>query len=707
MENFNTQVKAHRKNILGELVAENDLGMLNDAFHESSTYRELLATRDFRFVVGRRGTGKSALFQRVAKQLATKGHLLLTSKPDEAETMAWHGELSSLTSDYGTTRAITRNAWKIQVLTEILDKLREDGMVSRKLRGSLTDYKATHLQIFKSVGLARSLVAVRIARRVADVGHVATQVPQILSDHFQSRELAALVQQGLEENDKRVIFLYDGLDEGWVPDQVATGILGGLTKLASEFNEASRIHCLLFIRDNMFRALAQLDGDYSRHIEGNALRLHWDERSLLNLVAMRIRAAFNIQVESDTKVWNRFAQRELEGLEGFRKCLKLTLYRPRDVIALLNGAFHIASDEKRSAIVESDILTTATRISQTRFQDLCVEYQKVLPGLSTFAASFKNGAAFWIYADVIGMLDAVVSAPATGLTARDFALLNTGVEAFRALYSVGFLGIRDAMGATQFCHDGSNTNFEQIETKQVVVIHPCYWRALGIEDPADEVLLKVNDEKETSTKTEGVRKSTDQIKELRTRKLGTIISELGKIPRGSEAADDFEKWVFSATSYLFAKGLDNISRRPNPGQLQRRDIVGTVNVEGGKFWRRIAKYDVKQLIIEAKNYDDVKQDEFRQCWGYLNAAYGQLMIMVTRSTRVELTEQERALVQEGYNQSPRKLVLLVSAEKLHHTLGKMRKAENRDDYTDSLLCKVLDSYEREHVGQKAPRAKLK
>ncbi len=63
--------------------------------------------------------------------------------------------------------------------------------------------------------------------------------------------------------------MYDGLDEGWVPTQVATGVLGGLTKTAAEFKEQTHgLHCLLFIRDNMLRALVTFDGD-RRNIEGD------------------------------------------------------------------------------------------------------------------------------------------------------------------------------------------------------------------------------------------------------------------------------------------------------------------------------------------------------------------------------------------------------------------------------------------------------
>jgi ABC-type uncharacterized transport system ATPase component len=53
-------------NLLGAPRAESDIKMLNTAFVETQDFHALIDTRDFNFVVGRRGTGKSALFMKVS-----------------------------------------------------------------------------------------------------------------------------------------------------------------------------------------------------------------------------------------------------------------------------------------------------------------------------------------------------------------------------------------------------------------------------------------------------------------------------------------------------------------------------------------------------------------------------------------------------------------------------------------------------------------
>ena len=57
-----------KSNPFGDTTAENDLAMLNFAFIQTSDFRTLLETDDRVVVVGRRGTGKSALFLELNKR---------------------------------------------------------------------------------------------------------------------------------------------------------------------------------------------------------------------------------------------------------------------------------------------------------------------------------------------------------------------------------------------------------------------------------------------------------------------------------------------------------------------------------------------------------------------------------------------------------------------------------------------------------------
>ena len=278
----------------------------------------------------------------------------------------------------------------------------------------------------------------------------------------------------------------------------------------------------------MFRALAELDGDYTRNIEGNTLRLHWDEESLLHLVALRLRAAFSWKGENSLKAWNRFAQRGLEDMDGFRRCLKLTLYRPRDLIALINGAYQIACQDGRECLIGRDLEVTATRISKTRLAD-----SQGVRTSASWPSPVRPRLRKPVRADAVrrsaGLAGCVVTRFDKDACIRDFALLRTGAEGFNALYSVGFLGVQDTDGAARFCHDGSNTDVQIVPAIRTVVVHPCYWRALDLRSgTADEVTVSVDDEDDVALSASGKKAMTD----MRLRQLGRIVEELHKIPEG-------------------------------------------------------------------------------------------------------------------------------------------------------------------------------
>jgi hypothetical protein len=697
----------HKSNILGELAAESDEDMLKSAFFETANYRALSQGSDIRFVVGRRGTGKSALFRKVSDALANnKSYILLTERPAEETIGSLRSEIRKQSSEYLTTRWITKIVWRTQILTQVLDKILGHYKADR-IEGvaELLSYRKNHQRVFAKSGMARGLESLRSAFEACPVTS-AEQVPERVAEYFELGWLESQVVKALDKINKKVAFLYDGLDEGWVPDQVGTGVVGGLAKLAAEFGETRNIHCILFVRDNMFRAIAQLDGDFSRNIEGNTLRLHWDEKTLLGLVALRLKMAFSYSSERNITIWNRFAKKELSGEDGFNRCLKLTLYRPRDVIALLNGAYQSAQSDEREQIVESDIERVAIKISQTRLNDLYREYEQVFPGLQTFAESLRGQAAILVYRSVLSLLGGIVDREKisgyTPRVARDFALLKDAADVFSALYSIGFLGVKESKERIRFCHDGSNADIGAIPMDTGVAVHPCYWRALDLQGEADSasLIIRVDDEDERAN----ARSGKEDVSDMRKRRLGAALAELGNIRKGVDDAERFEKWVHDAASYLFARGLDNIVRRSRPGQTNRQDILGAIREDASGFWRRLAKsYDVRQMIIVAYNLEEITRDEFLQVWSYLYGQHGRCLLVVSHADSENLTKREQALIEEGCDATPSKMVVLVPAILLHRMMGKMRAAESRDDYIESRLSKRLDKFEREYVQQRTQR----
>jgi hypothetical protein len=346
-------------------------------------------------------------------------------------------------------------------------------------------------------------------------------------------------------------------------------VLGGLSYAIADLRDSQTgVHGTLLIRDNMFRTLAHFDGDFSRHIEGHTLRLHWDKDSLFQLIASRLRIVLGLShVENTVRVWNRFASGSLENRSGFESCLQHTLYRPRDILVLLNRAYVHASRRGSERITDAEIESASTSISKDRLEDLLKEYDTVLPGLKSFVRLFSGRSAFHPLDSVVALLDATIqNGPYDEAENSDFALLGSGRQVVFALYGVGFLGFEDKVrGGYAFCHDGSRSEISSFGPDVTTVVHPCYWKALDLQaqDPSTEVLIQVNDEYDI--------KALPGVADLRVKQLGQIVAELPRLSVGKDDSTNFEDWVFRVVRVLFAGKLSNFELKPNVGAIQQRD----------------------------------------------------------------------------------------------------------------------------------------
>nr|UKE82383.1 hypothetical protein KXZ65_12845 [Pectobacterium sp. PL152] len=65
-----------RASLLGEQTAENDGKLLLENFIETPEYRSVIETKDSTVVVGRRGTGKSAMFAKLSNHWGSQKLLI-------------------------------------------------------------------------------------------------------------------------------------------------------------------------------------------------------------------------------------------------------------------------------------------------------------------------------------------------------------------------------------------------------------------------------------------------------------------------------------------------------------------------------------------------------------------------------------------------------------------------------------------------------
>lgn len=692
-----------RMSLLGEQTAENDGKLLISNFVETPEYRSILETKDSTVVVGRRGTGKSAMFSKLRDFWSSqKSTNVIAIAPEDFQTIRFRAAFRPLDGKYSYVRSVSRLIWKYGLIMEMLACLAKH-FKARKL--FTPQYVAQeHLKTWNAQADYFGKLSDRLGSCLKGQDELELAIGS-LSQALSIAVLEAELRELMSQTTVHFYILIDRLDEGYENDETGAAIISGAISAVAEINKHhEHIRPVLFQRDNILRSVERFDPDYSRNIEGEILTIHWDTHQLQSLVTRRLNTAFSFNLEKAQRIWDRCTAdegpgRELQGLEGFKKCLQFTLYRPRDLLSLLNQAFFSAGKDARSTIVLADVESTAKAISATRLGDLKKEYSSAIPSLPAAVSMFEHGSPELSYQDALSLLDgmptAIAVAASNAAVEQDYAILKSdGV--LKALYSVGFVGTHDeTSNSFTFCHDGRQAQREFVPADRILV-HPCYWIALNLtrDALAPAEAEQINDEYEI--------KVTSSSPAQRAQRIGALIAELGTIDTGHGQHNDFEQWAVTAVQAVFAGHLGNVELKANGQGVQRRDIIGT-NLARSAAWGRIEKdYSVRQVVFEVKNYAGVGRDEYRQMSTYLTGAYGRLGFLITRDEEETLRAgPELDWVREIYT-TQQKLIIKLSQKFFQRVLGKLRKPDNYD-FVDTALATVLDQYERRYLNLESTR----
>lgn len=669
-------------NVLGDIRAEHDAKMLEASFWQTTDYKALLESYDRCIVVGRRGTGKSALVHMLSKHWHAKPKThVMTISPIEEQIIGLRDVVSLFGENYLHIKAGSKLAWRYAIYMELLSEIASHYRMKNDL-----DYKSVEKHLL-SWGAKRQNISGKIRKKlisILDTGKDVKPATRIsdLSDNFELDLLEEVLFEAISKSNHQFVIFADRLDEGYTPDDLGVAIVDGFIQSVIDIkqNLQEKVIAFAFVRDNIHRAISKMDPDFTRNIEGQVLRLHWDEYNLFNLVCNRMRIAFNSTIENNTRVWNAYTANELQSNTGFKEALKLTLYRPRDILVLLNDAFLRAATHDRTKIIIDDIKATANTISQNRLNDLLKEYENVFPALDIFTSLFGNKRPDFTIAEASEIISQAFEIKEVNdkMKLQDILLFEGPVQVIQRLYSVGFFGLYNQQSSSYvFCHDGKEPE-KEFTPGSKLLLHPCYWLALSVHesDITPETADDIHDEYDIEV--------SSVSEEQRKQRIGALLQELNNIPEGKEGAVDFEAWALKAIKILFATNLTNIELHSNKNGLQQRDIIAT-NLADTPVWKRIlTDYQSRQVVFEIKNYKTLGADEYRQVNSYLFKDYGRLAFIINRDYSENLEKHKELIwVKELYD-NHNKLVIKLPSKFLERHLSKMRSPQKHDEVNKQL-----------------------
>ncbi len=373
----------------GEVDAESD-ARLADFFVDTGVMRRL-GDGSRQFVIGRKGSGKTALFQQAQKEL--RGSHVISMEFSE---YAWeqHKAVKELglpaegmyTASWVFTFLIAScNTWRRSPNPDIAKPAQQ---VYERIFGA--ENTGTLDALFDKLKRLRKLDL----PNAGDFGGLGGFELDDAPDGQCLARAANLWNQKLLELADTVYrlepttILIDRLDDGWDATPEIKDMLAGAIKAARSLNlrygrDNSPRPVILFLRSDIY---SELNFNDKNKISGGIEYLEWDDEQLLLIIRQRIAKSLGVAIaDAWEAVFSPEQMRQRAFISSY--ILKRTMQRPRDIISFCKFCRDAAVKEEHMRIETADIYEGEVGYSRHVFDELTDEIHKQIPD---FASLFKS-----------------------------------------------------------------------------------------------------------------------------------------------------------------------------------------------------------------------------------------------------------------------------------------------------------------------------
>ncbi|MFH8993037.1 P-loop ATPase, Sll1717 family [Streptomyces sp. NPDC017940] len=486
--------------------AERDVtdGLLREGFLPTAAFRAALSGRKM-LIIGRKGSGKSAICVRLLEDGAHAGGALLITPDDAAGDEIRRFELQGLAGD--TAKSLIwryvfavhaarhlvahargahgrREPDSVKALRRFLKQNDEEAAETAggaALSGGRLGDRLTQSARGLQTSLSLEAFGVRAAMDLVPSGSEGARAARQLElvEHGVARAFADL---GCARAHAPLLLLIDQLEQVWSAEadsnSMVVGLLLAAKHVAGAYGRALR--CLLFLRSDIYDSLSFGEGDKFR---GDEVRIAWTEPALRELARTRAAASVGDALGGgpldDTRLWQELFPPTVAGEPTPAYLFARSLPRPRDAIQFLNLCRDTAADNGHSRVEESDVLQATWQFSEWKLKDLVQEYLIAHPFLERLYPLFQN-TGYTVTRGVLGnRLDEAAPTLRRLFPAYAESLDLTGVV--DTLFAVGFLGVR--RGNDVVYGGGGELPVQPHEGE--FHVHPCFREALGATSPVD------------------------------------------------------------------------------------------------------------------------------------------------------------------------------------------------------------------------------
>ncbi len=379
---------------LGDVAAENEIQALRTYFVKTPQFQQARQGHA-RLVIGRKGSGKTAIFYGIRNQLSrSKGMLVLDLKPEGHQFTRLRETVLVHLSD-GIQQHTLTSFWHYLLLLEAANKLIErEGSSAWRDPDSLKKFKELKSLYRKSAEAEGDFSErlMRLVNRIVDrfpkeaVG--ALKSPEITGMVYMDdiKPFRELVVQHLQDVGGLWI-LFDNIDKGFPTHGLKKGdvlivrcLLEATRKLQRAIEKANVVcRSSVFIRRDVYDLLVDHTPDRGKETYAN---LDWSD---LQLVKELLVKRFNYEapeLEGDFEaIWSQLFDPHVGGESSFRYITSRTFLRPRDILNFVRKCIQVAVSHSHSRVEQEDIMSAEEAFSEDMLNELRYELRDIYPDL--------------------------------------------------------------------------------------------------------------------------------------------------------------------------------------------------------------------------------------------------------------------------------------------------------------------------------------
>lgn len=462
----------------GDDSAEKDDHLL-EYFVSSDAFRRL-AERRRSLVIGRKGSGKSALLKKLDEHFSDEGNTHVVRITPKFHTLRTVLNDKDLRTGFGE-EIFFQHTWLRQILTDCLCE------IGHRAKGI---YCAGSLNYARDVAHSLNRTSKDFVENITDILNKLKIKAGNLGEFGLSLEKELRDTSGIEGLQHHVaelcgggaqfVALVDDLDLGWDNSKTANNLLLGLLSASNYLSGLNAaIHTVIFLREDVYTIiLGQTQhADKYRDVE----RIRWTQDQLIEILGERIN--FNRRRDGEDCLDDPFHSvfpHTIGTSNTDNWLIEKTLSRPRELIQL---ARYYTEGLESEAPSDERLKKSEPEYSNWKLDDLCAEYSNQYPGLNAIMHYWKTKFFRRKYhlkrAEVEEMameimLYAEVNEPWFNRLVDDSDI--TGF--LSVLYEIGFIGdfVLGGGGGSRVYYSYQEYHEPLFEEVQV---HPCFRRAVN------------------------------------------------------------------------------------------------------------------------------------------------------------------------------------------------------------------------------------